>query len=89
MLCPSDHLLAHFAAGTGLHRLNVCQAWTQSVQLKHVSFFFINLYKFNQNFSDELKRENPHVQMQHLNERVSFYDQSGTECWIAEYRVNA
>jgi hypothetical protein len=36
-----------------------------------------------------LKAENPNLGMSQLNEKVSFYDRTGQECWIAEYRVNA
>ena len=45
-----------------------------------------NLY--NQ-LSDTLRRQNPNMGMTALNQALSFYAQTGGECWLSEYRVNA
>jgi len=43
----------------------------------------------NFKFSDELKQKNPDITYTNLNDDITFYGRTGTECWISEYRLNA
>jgi hypothetical protein len=40
-------------------------------------------------FSDELKTTNPRIGYTELNQKLTYYGETGAECWIAEYRINA
>ncbi|CAK5078779.1 unnamed protein product [Meloidogyne enterolobii] len=45
-----------------------------------------NLYN---SLFDELKQKNPDITYTNLNDDITFYGRTGTECWISEYRLNA